>query len=324
VLAQRFAQDHTAVGASGAGLVRALVSHTPAVSSPLAPAQALAIDPRTNSLADVPFEIVNARGGTIVAVGSVSSSGADPVFCVDTSITWAGGGTDIPPDRGVEEVGATALFLTLVVIGLCVAFYFESCLHSLGASAEPLHGWRRWVALMPASGATILAGMAFGGILLLVFQLASPAASSRSGTGTLQQVLEIAEFDETTFILILLPIIVFESGYALSRTYFFKQLGSILVFAVFGTIISTAVVGGFLYLAVRHGAVTTNLSLEEAFAFAALISAIDPVATLAVFGAQKVEPNLNALVYGESIINDAVSIVLYRAFVKVRDSALAR
>jgi NhaP-type Na+/H+ or K+/H+ antiporter len=39
------------------------------------------------------------------------------------------------------------------------------------------------------------------------------------------------------------------------------------------------------------------------------------VATLSVFGVQKVEPNLNALVYGESIINDAMSIVLYRAFV---------
>lgn len=46
------------------------------------------------------------------------------------------------------------------------------------------------------------------------------------------------------------------------------------------------------------------------FAFGSLISAVDPVATIAIFNALHVDPVLNMLVFGESILNDAVSIVL--------------
>ena len=41
-----------------------------------------------------------------------------------------------------------------------------------------------------------------------------------------------------------------------------------------------------------------------------MISAVDPVATLAIFHALQVDPTLNMLVFGESILNDAVAIVL--------------
>ena len=54
--------------------------------------------------------------------------------------------------------------------------------------------------------------------------------------------------------------------------------------------------------------------LQEALAFGALISAVDPVSTLATFGHLHVKPELYALVYGESVINDAIAIVLYRTF----------
>lgn len=48
------------------------------------------------------------------------------------------------------------------------------------------------------------------------------------------------------------------------------------------------------------------------FVFGSLISAVDPVATLAIFHALNVDPLLNMLVFGESILNDAVAIVLTR------------
>ena len=53
-----------------------------------------------------------------------------------------------------------------------------------------------------------------------------------------------------------------------------------------------------------------KLSLVESFAFGSLISAVDPVATLAIFHALNVDQVLYMLVFGESILNDAVSIVL--------------
>ncbi len=37
---------------------------------------------------------------------------------------------------------------------------------------------------------------------------------------------------------------------------------------------------------------------------------VDPVATLAIFHALDIDPILNMLVFGESILNDAVAIVL--------------
>lgn len=54
----------------------------------------------------------------------------------------------------------------------------------------------------------------------------------------------------------------------------------------------------------------SRLNFSESFAFGSLISAVDPVATVAIFHALDVDPILNMLVFGESILNDAISIVL--------------
>jgi NhaP-type Na+/H+ or K+/H+ antiporter len=72
-----------------------------------------------------------------------------------------------------------------------------------------------------------------------------------------------------------------------------------------------------LYILGAGGVTTMNLRLTDALAFGALISAVDPVATLAIFSAMDVEPVLNMLVFGESILNDAVSIVLCNILMKV-------
>ena len=56
--------------------------------------------------------------------------------------------------------------------------------------------------------------------------------------------------------------------------------------------------------------VAYELDAVESFAFGSLISAVDPVATLAIFSALDVDPILYMLVFGESILNDAVAIVL--------------
>lgn len=59
-----------------------------------------------------------------------------------------------------------------------------------------------------------------------------------------------------------------------------------------------------------------ELKVSEAFAYGSLVSAVDPVATIAIFSAMNVDPLLNMLVFGESILNDAVSIVLTNLFQK--------
>lgn len=116
-------------------------------------------------------------------------------------------------------------------------------------------------------------------------------------------------FSPTAFFLVLLPPIIFESGYNLHKGNFFQNIGSIMVFAIFGTAISAFVIGGGVYL-LGVAQVAYKLNFVESFAFGSLISAVDPVATVAIFHALDVDPVLNMLVFGESILNDAISIVL--------------
>ncbi|KAK4877134.1 hypothetical protein RN001_009640 [Aquatica leii] len=122
-------------------------------------------------------------------------------------------------------------------------------------------------------------------------------------------------FSPTAFFLVLLPPIIFESGYNLHKGNFFQNIGSILVFAIFGTTISAFVTGfGVYFLGLAD--VVYKLSFLESCAFGSLISAVDPVATIAIFHALNVDPILNMLVFGESILNDAISIVLTTAILE--------
>jgi NhaP-type Na+/H+ or K+/H+ antiporter len=67
-------------------------------------------------------------------------------------------------------------------------------------------------------------------------------------------------------------------------------------------------------------------TLKEAFAFGSLISATDPVSVLAIFKEMDADVNLYSIVFGESIFNDAIGIVMYETVRDLgtdKDSSLA-
>ncbi|QQP38440.1 Sodium/hydrogen exchanger [Caligus rogercresseyi] len=114
------------------------------------------------------------------------------------------------------------------------------------------------------------------------------------------------------FFNVLLPPIIFHAGYSMKKQYFFRNIGSILTFAFVGTTLSTFVTAGILYGLVR---ILPNLEFFrfiDTLHFGALISATDPITILAVFNDVKVDVNFYALVFGESILNDAVAMVISR------------
>lgn len=53
------------------------------------------------------------------------------------------------------------------------------------------------------------------------------------------------------------------------------------------------------------------MTFSECFAYGALISSTDPVAILSSFKEYHIDKTLFILIFGESILNDAVSIILY-------------
>jgi NhaP-type Na+/H+ or K+/H+ antiporter len=58
---------------------------------------------------------------------------------------------------------------------------------------------------------------------------------------------------------------------------------------------------------------------KESFAFGSLISATDPVSVLAVFKSMDADVNLFAIVFGESIFNDAIALVMFDTVMMVGD-----
>lgn len=68
------------------------------------------------------------------------------------------------------------------------------------------------------------------------------------------------------------------------------------------------------YLNNLGGIFNHTLSVTDILIFATLISAVDPVAVISVFEEIHVNRQLYILVFGESLLNDATTIVLYNTF----------
>jgi len=127
--------------------------------------------------------------------------------------------------------------------------------------------------------------------------------------------IETFEFDNEIFFLVLIPPIIFESGYHMDRPSFFENVGLILAYALIGTALLAGFMGGVLYWAKD----TYNVPVEvvETLTFGSLIAAVDPVAVISIFHEMHVNETLHILVFGESLLNDAISIVLYNVFLSL-------
>ena len=81
------------------------------------------------------------------------------------------------------------------------------------------------------------------------------------------------------------------------------------VMAVFGTLISTFVIGASMWFLL--GFFEFNLPFVWALVFGALISPTDPVAVLSLFKTVEVPDTLQAKMTGESLFNDGIGVVLF-------------
>ncbi|KAM6974361.1 sodium/hydrogen exchanger 3-like [Tautogolabrus adspersus] len=119
----------------------------------------------------------------------------------------------------------------------------------------------------------------------------------------------------TVFFFYLLPQIILDAGYSMPNKLFFSNMGAILVYAVIGTCWNAASLGLSLWGCHMGGAMgDLDIGLLQYLLFGSLIAAVDPVAVIAVFEQVHVNEVLFILVFGESLLNDGVTVVLFNVF----------
>ena len=90
---------------------------------------------------------------------------------------------------------------------------------------------------------------------------------------------------------------------------------SIIIFAILGTLLSTALVGGGLYLLTQ--AMGVNLPLIYCILFGSLISPTDPVAVVGILSKSSLPPRIQINIAGESLFNDGIGVVVFTVILEV-------
>uniref|UniRef100_A0A1J3EIL2 Sodium/hydrogen exchanger 3 n=1 Tax=Noccaea caerulescens TaxID=107243 RepID=A0A1J3EIL2_NOCCA len=151
----------------------------------------------------------------------------------------------------------------------------------------------RW---MNESITALIIGSCTGIVILLI----SGGKSSR-----------ILVFSEDLFFIYLLPPIIFNAGFQVKKKQFFRNFMTIMLFGAIGTLISFVIIS----LGAKHFFEKMNigdLTISDYLAIGAIFSATDSVCTLQVLN-QDETPLLYSLVFGEGVVNDATSVVLFNA-----------
>ncbi|XP_057962002.1 sodium/hydrogen exchanger 2-like isoform X2 [Malania oleifera] len=177
-----------------------------------------------------------------------------------------------------STVVAITLFFTLLCACIIIGHLLEE---------------NRWA---NESTTALLLGLASGLVVLLV----SKGKSSR-----------ILVFSEELFFIYLLPPIIFNAGFQVKKKRFFQNFSTILLFGVFGTVISFCLITSGVFLLFKKLDLTT-LTIRDFLAVGAILSATDSVCTLQVLN-QEDTPFLYSVVFGEGVVNDATSIVLFNS-----------
>uniref|UniRef100_H2SST5 Sodium/hydrogen exchanger n=1 Tax=Takifugu rubripes TaxID=31033 RepID=H2SST5_TAKRU len=230
------------------------------------------------------------------------------LFLFAASVTFADGGNnetrrrpDLIPDQDHQRTNSTPNKKTFPVLSVNYDYVrkpFEISLWILLALLMKLgfHIIPRVSGIVPESCLLIVVGLLIGGIIRAMDE-------------------EAPVLDSKFFFLYLLPPIILDAGYFLPIRAFTENLGTILMFAVVGTLWNAFFVGGMMFgICQIEAAGLGSVDLLSCLLFGSIISAVDPVAVLAVFEEIHINELLHILVFGESLLNDAVTVVLYHLF----------
>jgi CPA1 family monovalent cation:H+ antiporter len=118
------------------------------------------------------------------------------------------------------------------------------------------------------------------------------------------------ELSPALILYVFLPSLIFEAAFNLDARELRDNLGPVLVLAVPGLLLSTLAIGVIVWAA-------AGIPLTASLLLGAILSATDPVAVIAVFRRLGSPLRLRVLVEGESLFNDATSLVVARLILGV-------
>ena len=123
------------------------------------------------------------------------------------------------------------------------------------------------------------------------------------------------EFNDNVFFTFILPPIIFSAGYNIRAKNFFKYFHYSVIFGVLGTFITFIIIFSSTYLFNKINLFQINFNIKDILLYSAVISSTDTVSPLA-FISETNKDKLFEVLFGEGIMNDSFSIVLFDIITK--------
>ena len=134
------------------------------------------------------------------------------------------------------------------------------------------------------------------------------------------------EFDKGIFFEVLLPLIIFATGYNMRRQQFFQNFSNISKFGLLGTFLTFIMYSLLTMLVFEHMEIkkscpdpskcggndygVMNMMPQDIFYVCSILCSSDIIAAVTIIKFDE-QPKLFSIILGEGLFNDAVAIILY-------------
>ncbi len=159
-------------------------------------------------------------------------------------------------------------------------------------------------------------------IITIIFTLIIVVIGQFDDTLLLREKELISQIDFTTVLLdIMLSFLLFAGALHTNFAQLKIQRWPVLVFATFGTLVSTFLVGIMMHYILQG--IGLQVDFIYCLLFGALISPTDPIAVLGILKKAGAPKNLETKIVGESLFNDGVGVVIFLTIFNIASSSSA-
>lgn len=125
-------------------------------------------------------------------------------------------------------------------------------------------------------------------------------------------------FNNSFFFYAVLPPVIFSAGYNLRRKRFFQHIHFIALFGLFGTMLNFVMIAWGAYFFGQVFPDSVYITWNQSLLLSSVLAGSDEVSAMSLIPTE-VYPRLGGMIFGEGVINDALSIVLFKTFLPLYD-----